>query len=71
MRHQQFVFDIYGVDNISWDIERLIWIAFYKNNNNNINNGCLLAKLPKDLIKCIIGFVGIGILDKSRPFIKI
>ena len=64
----QFIFDIY-VDNIDWNIEKLLWIAFYKNNNNN--SDCLLAKLPKDLIRYIVDLIGRSMIDESRSFIKI
>ena len=41
---------------ISWNILRLIWIGFYKNENNK---KCNLYLLSKDLIKYIIKFIGI------------
>ena len=68
----QFVFDIY-TNCIEWNVERLIWIAFYKNSDNTKYNynDCLFAGLPKDLIKCIIYLVGRSVMDKSRVFIKI
>ena len=43
-------------NNLKWDIERLIWIAFYKNEKNE---KCFIDKLPKDIIKhYIINFLG-------------
>ena len=61
----QFVFDIY-TDCIEWNVERLIWIAFY-------NKDCLFARLSKDLIKYITCLVGRSVIDidGSRSFIKI
>ena len=37
-----------------WSIERTIWIAFYKNNDNQ---QCLIQNLPKDIVCYIISFV--------------
>ena len=39
-----------------WEIIRIIWIGFYKNDNNN--DKCFIATLSKDLIKHIIKFIG-------------
>ena len=39
----------------TWSIERLIWIAFYKQDNKKKNS--LFSTLPKDLIKHIITFL--------------
>ena len=36
-------------------IERIMWIAFYKNDNNN---HCLIKKLPKELLFEILYFLG-------------
>jgi len=41
-----------------WKVERLLWIAFKKENSQT----CFLAKLPRDIILTIILF-----LDKKRP----
>ena len=38
-----------------WTTERMIWIAFYKNNEND---QCLINKLPKDLIIYILVLLG-------------
>ena len=46
---KEFMFNLY--DRVSWSIERLIWMAFYKNEENN---ECLIAQLPKDIVKRII-----------------
>ena len=37
-----------------WQFERLLWIAYLKNESND---NCLLAKLPKDVIKHIISII--------------
>ena len=36
-----------SVEMLAWEIERLIWIAFYQNSQND---KCFLGKLPKDII---------------------
>ena len=41
---------------VEWKILRLVWIAFYKNEDNS---ECRIAMLPKDVIKHIIKFVGV------------
>ena len=41
---------------ISWKILRLMWIGFYKNENNS---SCYLYLLSKDEILHIIKFIGI------------
>ena len=43
--------------------ERIIWIGFYKNDQNK---DCLINQLPKDLIKCILSF-----LEKTKPCIVV
>ena len=42
---------------ITWSSERIIWIAFYKNDKND---KCLIKQLPKDVIHFIIGFLGVA-----------
>ena len=49
-----YTFPIY-VHYIEWCQERLIWIAFWKNEDNK---QCLLGTLPKDIINHILRFVG-------------
>lgn len=39
-----------------WNIERVIWIGFYKNTQNS-NNQSFIATLSKDLVKHILLFV--------------
>ena len=39
---------------IEWTIERLIWIAFEKNDNNQT---CYMAKLPKDIVFILLSFL--------------
>ena len=46
---ESFYFNIYN--RLAWNIERLIWIAYFKNINNKY---CLIDGLPKDIIKYII-----------------
>ena len=36
---------------LSWKIERVIWIGFYKNDKNN---ECKIDLLPKDIVKVIL-----------------
>ena len=73
-----FIFDVY-IYYIEWDVERIIWIAFYKNNENN---QCFVHQLPKDLIKHVLKFLGkISVPNNPRgnnynnqahrPFVKI
>ena len=42
---------------IQWKSERIIWIGFEKNENNNNSNSCFLAKMPKDIIVHILSFL--------------
>ena len=60
-----FYLNIY-INYIESFIERIIWIGFYKNNENN---KCLIKTLPKDLIIYILYLLG----KKSMisPYIKI
>ena len=42
-------------DNFEWNKwERIIWIAFYKNVQNK---QCLIALLPKDVVKHVVAFL--------------
>ena len=50
---------------LEWDTIRLIWIAFYKNINNN-KNRCSFNQLPKDLIKHIVKFVGVKLNGENK-----
>ena len=47
-------------------IERIIWIGFYKNANND---KCFIKNLPKDLISYILFLLGKQLMVK--PYIKI
>ena len=47
-------------------IERIIWIGFYKNNDNN---KCLIQTLPKDIIIYILYLLGKQ--SMTTPYIKI
>ena len=40
---------------LTWQIERLFWIAHFK--NSNLNGQCLLSKLPKDIILFVLSFL--------------
>ena len=61
------VFDIY-VHYVEAIIERIIWIAFYKNDKNN---SCLIKNLPKDIIKYILTLLGKKWMVGDRPHVKI
>ena len=39
---------------LSWRIERMLWIGFYK---NETNEKCLIKLLPKDIVKVIVGML--------------
>ena len=47
-------------------IERIIWIGFYKNKDND---KCLIQTLPKDLVVHILHFLGKQ--SMKIPYIKI
>ena len=49
--------------NISWDIERIIWVAYLKNESNL--NQCKLALLPKAIIVHILLFLRNGLFFDS------
>ena len=44
----------YASHYFQWKSERVLWIAYKKNDNNP---DCLLAQMPKDIISHIISFV--------------
>ena len=53
---------LYIIANISWDLERLIWIGFYKNDKNS---NCYIQLLPKDVVKYALSFVnGYCLMDQ-------
>ena len=60
-----FGLNIY-VDYIESKIERIIWIGFYKNTENN---KCLIKLLPKDLIIYILYLLGKPAM--KTPYIRI
>ena len=60
-----FYFNIY-INYIDSKIERIIWIGFYKNNENA---KCLIQTLPKDLIIEILCLLGKQ--EMITPHIKI
>ena len=39
---------------LSWEMERMIWIGFYKNENNK---KCRIQLLPKDIVKVILNML--------------
>ena len=41
---------------LSWNVERLIWIGYSKNNETNDYN-CYLPSLPKDILSHILRFI--------------
>ena len=47
--------------NISWKIERVLWIGFYK---NVANEQCFISKLPKVLILCILRYLQWNLIDQ-------
>ena len=47
-------------------VERIIWIGFYKNTENN---KCLIKTLPKDLVIYILDLLGKQAM--KSPYIKI
>lgn len=49
---------------LSWEIHRLLWIGYYKNQDND---NCIFSQLSKDIIKKIIKFF----LVDDNKFIKI
>ena len=72
--NKHFIFDVY-IHYTEWNVERIIWIGFYKNNDNN---ECFIHQLPKDLIQHVFKFVGkicppnnSNDNQASRPFVKI
>ena len=37
-----------------WHIERILWIGYYKNNDNGL---CMIKLLPKEIVKYLLDFV--------------
>ena len=65
--HDRNYFDLnIYINYIESKIERIIWIGFYKNTQNN---KCLIKTLPKDLIIYIIYLLGKQ--SMKTPYIKI
>ena len=50
-------FEVYR-NTIDWNIVRLIWIAYFKNDEKNNNKECHFYKLPKDIINHVIKYLG-------------
>ena len=59
--HNYYAFDVYS-HYIGWNQAKTIWIGFHK---NEANDKCLIAKLPKDIIKYIIKIVGVVGIPKT------
>ena len=67
-------------NSIDWNILRIIWIGFYKNNRNY---KCLIGNLAKDIILFIFTFLGNNIVmfdkngyvtcpkDKNKKFLAL
>ena len=53
---------------LSWDIERMIWIGYYKNIDND---KCLITKLPKDVIVYLLEFIKCRIFESKTSFRKL
>ena len=51
---------------LSWDIERIIWIGYYKNIDND---KCLITKLPKDVILHVLKLSKCGIFESKTNFL--
>ena len=47
----------------SWDIIRLIWIAFYKNSKNK---KCHIGRLSNDIVKYIITFLPLARAESNE-----
>ena len=48
-----------------WNIERILWIGFYKNDKNDT---CLIKNLPKDVVLFILQFLSLrNICDAVIP----
>ena len=46
----------------TWSVIRLIWIGFYKNQDND---KCLIDTLPKDIVNCVITFLNFPRASRS------
>ena len=53
---------------IEWKQERLIWIGFFQNDNND---NCLIDQLSKDLILYILYLLGNRKPNQETRFIKV
>lgn len=43
-----------NIQGIRWDKERIVWIGYHKNKNNN---DCLLIQIPKDIVFEILTYI--------------
>ena len=48
---------------LKWKSARLIWIAFYKNQQNH---KCAFANLPKDIVDLILSFLSTLVMDEDK-----
>ena len=48
MQNKNCAFMEISANQLQWEIERLVWIAFY---HNEKNEKCFISTLPKDIIK--------------------
>ena len=62
-------FDVYK-NIIDWKIVRLIWIAYFKN-DDNCKEKCYFYKLSKDVINHLIKYLGNFVQCTSGPYIKL
>ena len=60
-KHNYGYFNVF-TNYVEWKIVRLFWIAYHKNIDNK---QCLFDGLGKDVIKLIITFLGLIVVDES------
>ena len=64
-KESHYAFDIY-THCIEWNVFRLIWIGFYKNENNE---KCFIPSIPKDVLIHIMSFLGTLLFSKWNAII--
>ena len=72
-KEKHFVFDIY-ISGIKWEAERIIWIGFYNNDeNDDTSDTCLISKLSKDVVNHMLNMIRTQYIspNKDRKCIKI
>ena len=60
---QKYCWKLDLIKGIDWTIERIVWIAFFKNENNA---KCILAKIPKDVVNLVLSFIKRRFLFDTR-----